>query len=114
MDIKQQIINCFDAQVAKEFELSVSKISSPPNTEMGDFCLPTFVYAKKLGKNPMQIAEIITENFNYNSVVESTKVVGGYLNFFLNKKNVSLQIVDEILNNKNAFAKRHNQQRFFS
>ena len=105
MDIKQQIINCFDAQVAKEFELSVSKISSPPNTEMGDFCLPTFVYAKKLGKNPMQIAEIITENFNYNSVVESTKVVGGYLNFFLNKKIVSLKIVDEILNNKNAFAK---------
>lgn len=105
MDIKQQIINCFDVEVIKEFELSASKISLPPNTEMGDFCLPTFVYAKKLSKNPMQIAEIITNNFNYNSVVESTKVVGGYLNFFLNKKIVSLQIVDEILNNKNAFAK---------
>ena len=99
MDIKNLIINCFDKNVIEQFELSPLNISTPPNTEMGDFCLPTFIYAKKLGKNPMQIAEMLTQDFNYNTVVESTKVVGGYLNFFLNKKIVSLKILEEILNN---------------
>jgi len=105
MNIKQQIIDCFDKKIINEFELSEQNISVPPNTEMGDFCFPTFVYAKKLGKNPMQIAEIITQNFNYNNVVESTKVVGGYLNFHLNKQIISTQILTEILNNVGSFAK---------
>ncbi|MBQ3047818.1 MAG: arginine--tRNA ligase [Clostridia bacterium] len=105
MNIKQQIIACFDKQILKEFDLTEQNISVPPNTEMGDFCLPTFVYSKKLGKSPIQIAEIITNNFNYNDIVQSTKVVGGYLNFFLNKQTVSTQILNEILSNAGSFAK---------
>lgn len=97
MNIKNLIIKSFDKDVLKGFGLLEENISVPPNSQMGDYCMPVFVYAKKLQKNPAEIAELLTKNFNYTHIVEKTQVVGGYLNFFLNKKIFSLMVLEEAL-----------------
>ena len=105
MDIKKLIIDCFDNEVKNNFNLTAENISTPPNTTMGDFCMPCFSWVKQLKKSPMEVAKDLTTNFNYEAVVEKTEVVGGYLNFFLNKKVVSLNVLAEILASKENFGK---------
>ena len=105
MDIKKLIINCFSKQVRENFNLLPENIAVPPNTAMGDFCMPCFTWVKALKKSPVQVAEDLTKDFDYTSIVEKTQVVGGYLNFFLNKKIVSLNVLAEILASKDSFGK---------
>lgn len=103
MNIKNLIINCFNKNILKEFDLLEENISIPPNSQMGDYCMPVFAYAKKLQKNPAEIAGLLTQDFDYTHVVEKTQVVGGYLNFFLNKKIISLMILEEALTKGQSF-----------
>ena len=105
MDIKKLIVDCFDDQIKSNFNLSAENISVPPNNTMGDFCMPCFTWVKSLKKSPVEVAKDLTQNFNYNGVVEKTEVVGGYLNFFLNKKVVSLNVLAEILASKENFGR---------
>ncbi len=105
MDIKKLIIDCFDDQIKSNFNLSVENISVPPNNTMGDFCMPCFTWVKSLKKSPVEVAKDLTQNFNYSGVVEKTEVVGGYLNFFLNKKVISLNVLAEILASKENFGR---------
>ena len=97
MDIKKLIIDCFDENVIKNYNLSTENISIPPNTAMGDFCMPCFAFAKTFKKSPVEISNDLIFNFNYNKIVEKTEFVSGFLNFHLNKKIVSLNVVAEIL-----------------
>lgn len=105
MDIKKLIVDCFDENIKSSFNLTSDNISVPPNNAMGDFCMPCFAWVKSLKKSPVEVAKDLTQNFNYQSVVEKTEVVGGYLNFFLNKKIVSLNVLAEILASKENFGK---------
>lgn len=105
MDIKKLIIDCFDDNAKVNFNLNKESISTPPNTNMGDYCLPCFALVKSLKKSPQEVATILTTNFDYTKIVERTEVVGGYLNFFLNKKIVTLNILAEIIASKNNFGK---------
>ncbi|MBR4002654.1 MAG: arginine--tRNA ligase [Clostridia bacterium] len=105
MNIKKLIIDCFDEEVKVNFNLLPENIATPPNNTMGDFCMPCFAWVKTLHKSPMEVAKDLTTNFNYEGVVEKTEVVGGYLNFFLNKKIVSLNVLAEILASKENFGK---------
>ena len=104
MNIKQQIINCFDSEVLDTFSISTENISTPPNAEMGDFCLPFFSYLKQLKKSPAEVGNMLLKSFDYNGIVEKTNIIGGYLNFFLNKNYVSLGLIEEILSKKTRFA----------
>jgi len=97
MNIKKLILDCFNADIVNQFNLTQDLITTPPNATMGDFCMPCFMWAKQLKKSPMDISKDLTSGFDYNMVVEKTEFLGGYLNFFLNKKIVSLNIISEIL-----------------
>lgn len=67
--------------------------------DKGDFCLPCFSFAKTLHTNPNQIAQNLMQNVvehlkgKTNNLVERCEVAGGYLNFFLNKAEVSAKIL---------------------
>ena len=98
MNIKEKILACFDKDIKEKFEIREENLMIPPNSNMGDFCLACFSYSKSLHKSPIEVAKILTENFNYSSYVEKTEVVGGYLNFFMNKEKATKDIVKEILN----------------
>ena len=94
MDIKKLIVNeCnFDNVL-----LETSMLMSPPNPDMGDYCLPCFSFAKDLKKAPNLIAQELSEHVKIGGFVSKTQVVGGYLNFFVNKQKLIFNVLNEIL-----------------
>lgn len=94
MDIKSLIINeCnFD-----ELQVEQAMLMSPPNPDMGDYCLPCFSFSKQLRKAPNIIAQELASKVNRGGFVERVDVVGGYLNFFVNKQKLIFNVLNEIL-----------------
>ena len=76
-------------KIAKASELEkeeiVNYIEIPPNDEMGDYAFPCFKLAKVLRKAPNMIAEELKSKLDTDEVVERIEIVGGYLNFYINK-----------------------------
>jgi arginyl-tRNA synthetase len=68
-------------------------ITVVPPTQKGDFALPCFSFAKEERKAPFVIAKEIAENLSKNNLIKKTEVVGGYLNFFLNRQVVANKIL---------------------
>ena len=79
-------------------------IEVPPNKEMGDYAFPCFSLAKTLRKAPPIIASEIRENIKLdNEDIENVIVAGGYLNFFVNKKKLAEEVLNEIDNKKEEY-----------
>ena len=93
-------------KIAKAIEMKASEITSyieiPPNTDMGDYAFPCFKLAKELKKAPPLIANEIKEKLELGENIEKVEIIGGYLNFYINKlaltKNVLVEI-DKARNN---------------
>jgi arginyl-tRNA synthetase len=79
-----------------------SLIETPPSQEMGDFAFPCFVLAKSLKKNPKDIAIKIREDIDETGF-EDVQTSGAYLNFFVNRKKFSWQLIKQILEEKENF-----------
>lgn len=63
-------------------------IEIPPEEKMGDLALPCFVMAKKLHKNPMQIATELVTKLNEQKDklgIEKAESVGAYCNVYFNR-----------------------------
>lgn len=61
----------------------------PPEEKMGDLALPCFVMAKKMRKNPMQIASELVEKLNEQKEelgIEKAENVGAYCNIYLKRE----------------------------
>ena len=76
----------------------ISSLTLPPEQSMGDFSLPCFVFAKSLHRSPMQIAQDIQANLKPSEFVEKTQIVGGYLNFYLNKTKIIQSVLSDVKN----------------
>lgn len=100
MDYKQIIAEDLSAQLSEHLSLEdiYQLLENPKNEEHGDLAFPTFRLAKAFRKNPAEIANDIAENFS-SDVVEKVNVAGPYLNFYLNKKTVSTQVLTDIIAN---------------
>ena len=68
----------------------------PPERSMGDYAFPCFRLAKVLRAAPPMIATRLKEAVNAPEVAE-VSCVGGYLNFFLNRKNFATQTLQGVL-----------------
>ena len=78
----------------KEIE---SYIEIPKDTKNGDYSFPCFRIAKELKKAPQIIANEIKEKINIEgSGIEKIEVIGGFLNFFINKEKLAEEILNEI------------------
>ncbi len=94
MDYKKHIaerIN-IDGVDAKEI---YATIALPPNSEMGDYALPCFKFAKTLRQSPAAIAEKLKEAYKIDEVINEVSAVNGYLNFKVNK----IALTSDVLNN---------------
>ncbi|MBO4987329.1 MAG: arginine--tRNA ligase [Lachnospiraceae bacterium] len=63
-------------------------VEIPPEEKMGDLALPCFSMAKKLRKNPMQIAADLVEKINEQKIelgIEKVENVGAYCNIYLKR-----------------------------
>lgn len=77
-------------------------IEVPKDGANGDYAFPCFKLAKELRKAPQVIANEIKENIKVdNSVVEKIDVVGGYLNFYINKELLVKETIQEIQETEN-------------
>lgn len=104
--MKNEVINL----LKKEVELSKKEIENlieiPPNSEMGDFAFPCFVLSKTLKQQPHEIAKDLRKKINPTDEIESVVVNGPYLNFFVNKKLFSENLINEILEQKEKFGSK--------
>lgn len=75
-------------------------VEIPPKTDMGDFAFPCFKLAKTFRKAPPMIAKELSEKIEKPDFVSEIKVMGGYLNFFVDKSQYAKMIVDTYLNSE--------------
>ena len=87
-------------KIAKAIEMKASEITSyieiPPNTDMGDYAFPCFKLAKELKKAPPLIANEIREKLELDENIEKVEIIGGYLNFYINKLALTKNVLVEI------------------
>lgn len=73
-------------EVPEEELLKIMEI--PPEEKMGDLALPCFIMAKKMHKNPMQIASELVEKLNEQKDelgIEKAENAGAYCNIYLKR-----------------------------
>ena len=87
-DFKQIIANKISEATQIDEKELVTYIETPKDTQNGDYAFPCFRLAKELRKAPPIIANEIKEKIEEMQEIpeiEKVEVVGGYLNFFINK-----------------------------
>ena len=102
MDYKKYIAEKIQIDGVTQEEL-YELIALPPNTEVGDYALPCFKFAKLMRKSPVMIAEELKNSIMSDKIVMSDGVlsevsaVNGYLNFKINKGSFVRSTLDKIL-----------------
>ena len=90
------------SEVVNIDEIEIKKsIEKPKGSENGDYAFPCFRLAKDLHKAPPMIANDIKENIKVDeNQITKIEVVGGYLNFFINKEILVKEVLNEMSENK--------------
>lgn len=87
-------------KIAKAAELDEAKVTSyieiPPNTDLGDYAFPCFKLAKVLRKAPPAIAAELKEKIEVDEYISKVEIVGGYLNFYINRLAITENVLKEI------------------
>ncbi len=82
----------------KELE---SYIEKPKDSKNGDYAFPCFRLAKELKKAPPAIANEIKEKIILDeNIMDKVEVVGGYLNFYINKKLLAKEVIEAVDKNE--------------
>jgi len=87
----------------KEVKVDNIELEVPPNPEMGDYAFPCFVLAKEWKKSPNDIAKELSNKFKPNKLVCEVKVIGPYLNFFVNKNKIAEGTLQKVLKQKDKY-----------
>ncbi len=103
MDYKKIISETINIDGVTKEEIEAS-ITLPKDLSLGDFALPCFRFAKALHKAPNMIAEDLAK-LDYKGAFEKVEAVNGYLNFKVDKKAQAKQVIEEILQKKEAYGK---------
>ncbi len=79
-------------------------VEIPPEDKMGDYAIPCFAMAKKMHRNPMQIALELVEKLNEQKStlgIEKAENVGAYCNIYL-KRDLFVKKCLEMLQKENS------------
>lgn len=104
MDYKKQIVGDLQnvlGDVLRPEEI-YNFIEVPKSNSHGDYAFPVFSLAKIYRKAPNKIAEELISKLdksNYDNIV----AMGSYINFFLNKDEVSRKVLKTIIEEKNHY-----------
>ena len=92
-----ELINKATNIAVKELE---TYLETPKDTKNGDYSFPCFKLAKEFKKAPQIIASEIKEKLEKeieeNKEIDKIDVVGGYLNFFVNKSTIAQEVLEEV------------------
>ena len=96
-EIAEKISKIINVKIAREY------IETPPDSNMGDYAFPCFRLAKELKKSPQLIAEEIKNKIETDNIIEKIETAGGYLNFYINKLELSKIVLNEIASKKEQY-----------
>jgi len=102
--MKEKIAKIISEKTKLKKEMIEGLIEIPPSAEMGDFAFPCFVLAKEMKKAPQQIALELAREIKIKGL-EKIEAKGPYLNFFVDRKNFALELVEKIVKEKEKFGK---------
>ena len=81
-------------------------IEIPPDSNMGDYAFPCFRLSKELKKAPPVIANELKEKIDDNNeILEAVNVLGGYLNFYINKELLIKTTIEELNKKSEEYGK---------
>ena len=105
MDFKSYIAEKIAAATEGDKENIFTLIEKPKDEAMGDAAFPCFSLSKVLRKAPNMIAADLAEKITADDVIGEVKAVGGYLNFFFNKKLFVSEIAEKVLEEGEDYGK---------
>lgn len=104
-NLKKELENSIRKAVDSEQDYEIV-FSRPPDFKLGDIATPlSFELAKKLKKNPIQIAKNIAENIVLPEGIERAETSGGYINFFFDRIYFSKKTVEIIIGECDLYGK---------
>ncbi len=78
-------------------------IETPKEQAHGDFAFPCFVLAKSWKKSPVEIAKEVALKLRSAKGFEKIEAVGPYVNFFVDTKYLTNEVLDKIKKEKNNY-----------
>ncbi len=106
ISFKEEIAKIISKETNINFEELEKYIEIPPDDNMGDYAFPCFKLAKDLKKAPQAIAAELKEKLSgISNIIEKVEVVGGYLNFYINKNILIENVIKEIDEEKENYGK---------
>ena len=98
MDYRASIVRWLADETGVLSEQIDDWLEIPPQPELGDFALPCFQLARSLHKAPSAIAKELAEQASvYLDRKIQVQVVGGYLNFFIDRASYISHVVTKTL-----------------
>jgi len=88
---QKQIANDVYQALKKQIAYDDIIVEYPKERRLGDLAVPCFVFAKVLKKSPAEIAQEIKNNLT--GEYRQVEIVGGYLNFFLQREDLTKQVL---------------------
>jgi len=100
-------MNKFKEEIIKSIKKEVKKVDIqlevPPKSDMGDYAFPCFSAAKVLKKSPHEIANELQKKIKKGRYIKQTKVIGPYINFFINKRALTKETITRVLKEKDNY-----------
>ncbi|MDP3388120.1 MAG: arginine--tRNA ligase, partial [Eubacteriales bacterium] len=81
-------------------------VEIPPNSQLGDFAVPCFRFAKAMRKSPNMIAETIASQIQADENFDKVVNEGPYVNFFVSKASFAKDILTEIDSKKEKYGSK--------
>ena len=107
MDTKRTIAERIQNIVPElDQEQIINLLEIPKNSDMGDLAFPAFSLAKILRKAPQMIAADVAEKMDATGF-EKIESVGPYINFFLDKKSISADVLGQVIANGSDYASQN-------
>ena len=109
--MKQEVVKILERAFKKldvkiDQETILKFLEVPKNPEMGDFAFPCFFLIQYMKAEPHEIVLGLRERIGNPPIgFEDIQTSGPYLNFFLDKKKMSLEVLSEINKRKDNFGK---------
>ncbi len=99
------ILSMLKKHIAEDIEI---KLEIPPNKDFGDFAFPCFAISRIYKKSPQLIAHDLAVKLSgmNHSLLEKVTAQGSYVNFFINKKELSSKVLHKIQEQKKEYGKQ--------
>jgi len=102
MNFEKEIITLLNKEVGGvKINLEI-----PKNPKFGDFSFPCFSLAEKFRENPTEIAKRIAKALKKPRTIKKIEVMGGYINFFINKSIRVRVVLKRILKERENYEKK--------